>query len=235
MADSVLKLPRLQGKVIAIDGPAGAGKSTTARRLAARLGYTYLDTGAMYRALTWWALERGIEPSDADRLTDAARRIPIQLVPGDKGDRVLIDGNDVTREIRSPEVTRHVSEVAAHQGVRQAMVSLQRKLARKGSIVAEGRDTTTVVFPNADIKIYLEATVTERAQRRLLDMAKMGVATTLKEQEDDIRRRDEYDSNRKHSPLTRARDAFVIDTTNLTIEGQVERIIALIKSVLMKS
>jgi cytidylate kinase len=145
---------------------------------------------------------------------------------------VFINGEDVSVQIRTPEVTQHVSEVSAHKGVRAAMVAKQREMGKKGSIVAEGRDTTTVVFTNADVKIYLAASVRERARRRLLDLTKMGVNTTLEEQEADINRRDGYDSNREHSPLKRAQGAIVVDTTDLTIEGQVDYIISLIKQVL---
>jgi len=144
---------------------------------------------------------------------------------------VFIAGTEVTEAIRSPEVTRHVSEVAAHPGVRKAMVARQQKLARRGSVIAEGRDTTTVVFPQADLKIYLDASVEERARRRLLDMGRQGVNTTLEEQKADIIRRDRHDSSRKHSPLTRARDAVVVNTTELSIEQQVDRIIALMRSI----
>ena len=128
-------------------------------------------------------------------------------------------------------MTLHVSEVSAHKGVRKAMVSKQKKMGKKGSIVAEGRDTTTVVFPEADIKIYLDATVEQRAQRRTLDLKRMGIESTVDEQAADIKRRDHYDSNRKHSPLTQASDAFVVNTSDMTIEGQVDHIISLIKSV----
>ncbi|MFH1686885.1 MAG: (d)CMP kinase [bacterium] len=227
-----LNLSKLRGKIVAIDGPAGAGKSTTSKILARKLGYLYLDTGAMYRALTWFVLENGIDPSDGDRLTALANKVPIEFKSDpDREQRVLINGVDVTQQIRTPQVTQHVSEVAAHPGVRRAMVSMQRRLGANGSIVAEGRDTTTVVFPKADIKIYLDATVRTRAQRRLLDLARMGISTTLEEQVADIERRDAYDSGREHSPLTQARDAYVVNTTNLNIEEQIDHIIALMRSV----
>lgn len=229
-----LKLSSLEGKIIAIDGPAGSGKSTTARILAARLGYRYLDTGAMYRALTYFALRRNIAPSDGDKLKILADKLPIEFETGENINRVIINGEDVTDEIRTPEVTRHVSEVSAHKGVRQSMVAKQREMGKEGSIVAEGRDTTTVVFSNADLKIYLDASVKERAQRRLLDMLRLGVSTNLEEQEAEIMRRDNLDSSREHSPLSRSKDAIVVDTTNLTIEGQVDHIISLIRNIFTK-
>ncbi len=232
MQDIRLNLPRLKGKIIAIDGPAGSGKSTTARMLAARLGYIYLDTGAMYRALTHFALKKNISPSDGPTLAALAEKVPIEFETHENINRVSINGKDVTNEIRTPEVTRHVSEVSAHKGVRKAMVAKQREMGKKGSIVAEGRDTTTVVFPDADVKIFLSASVRERASRRLLDLTKMGISTTLEEQEADIVRRDEHDSNRQHSPMKKAPGAFTVDTTDMTVEGQVDYIISLIRRVL---
>jgi cytidylate kinase len=226
------KLSRLAGRVIAIDGPAGSGKSTTAKILAARLGYQYLDTGAMYRALTWFAIQNGVAPSDGPKLTVLARSVSINFETHEDINRVFINGQDVTAEIRGPMVTQLVSEVSAHPGVRLAMVEKQREHGAMGNIVAEGRDTTTVVFPHADVKVYLDCDVATRAQRRLIDMARMGVSTTLEEQTAEITRRDKYDSERQHSPLTKARDAYLVETTNTTIEEQVERVLVLLKSVL---
>lgn len=227
MDEIKINLSRLKGKIIAIDGPAGAGKSTTARMVAARLGYTYLDTGAMYRALTYYALANKLSPCDALRLAALAEKLPIEFRILDGVNRVYINGEDVTDPIRTPDVTTHVSEISAHPGVRKAMVVKQKKLGAAGSIVAEGRDTTTVVFPGADLKIFLEASVGERARRRLIDMARMGIATSLEELAADIERRDAYDSGREHSPLRRADDAVVIDTTSLTVDEQVDRIVTL--------
>ena len=218
--------------MIAIDGPAGSGKSTTARILAARLGYQYLDTGAMYRALTWFAIQNGVAPSDGARLAVLARSVEIVFETREDINRVTINGHEVTGEIRSPMVTELVSEVSAHPAVRLAMVEKQREIGAGGEIVAEGRDTTTVVFPDADVKVYLDSNVTTRAQRRLIDMARLGVSTTLQEQVAEIERRDKHDTERKHSPLTKSRDAYFVDTTNTTIEEQVERVLALLKSVL---
>jgi len=232
MADIKYNLTRLQGKTIAIDGPAGAGKSITARLVAERLGFDYLDTGAMYRALTYFALENGISPLDGKRLGDAARKLHFKIDTHNGVSRISIDGVDVSTPIRTPEVTAHVSEVSAHKDVREAIVAKQQELGRRGSIVAEGRDTTTVVFQKADVKIYLDASIAERARRRLLDLSRMGVSTSLEEQEKKIRRRDEYDSKRSHSPLKKAPGAFLIDTTHLSIEQQVERIISLVLSVI---
>lgn len=231
MTDEKLNLSALKGKIIAIDGPAGSGKSTTARLVAARLGFTYLDTGAMYRAVTWFALKSGINPSDGDKLGKMARTMPLQFTTEAEINRVLVGEHDVTTDIRSPQVTLHVSEVSAHKLVRKAMVARQQQMARNGSIVAEGRDTTTVVFPDADIKIYLDADTRTRAERRLLDLKRMDIDSSVEEQEADIIRRDKHDSGRAHSPLTKADDAHIVDTSNLTIEGQVARIIELIRSV----
>lgn len=221
--------PSGPGRVIAIDGPAGSGKSTTSRLLAARLGYQYLDTGAMYRAVTWYALQNGIAPSDGATLAAFADHAEIEFETHEDINRVKLNGVDVTTEIRTPEVTTHVSEVSAHKGVREAMVRKQQQIGRTGHIVAEGRDTTTVVFPDAFLKVYLDASVSTRARRRLKDLASMGIPSSLDEQQTDLQRRDNYDSSRTHSPLTRADDAVVVDTTDMTIEGQVDHIIYLIR------
>lgn len=216
------------GRVIAIDGPAGSGKSTTARMVAARLGYQYLDTGAMYRAVTWHALRNNIAPSDAATLAEFADTAEIEFETHEDVNKVFLNGTDVTTEIRTPEVTRHVSEISAHKGVREAMVRKQQEIGKTGHIVAEGRDTTTVVFPKAFLKVYLDASVSTRARRRLKDLKSMGIPSSIEEQEADLKRRDHHDSTRKHSPLTRADGAVVVDTTDMSVEGQVDYIIDLV-------
>ncbi|SYZ74277.1 Cytidylate kinase [Candidatus Zixiibacteriota bacterium] len=224
------RLSVFEGKVIAIDGPAGSGKSTTSKLLASRLGYIYLDTGAMYRAVTLYALKNNIMPEDGVALTEVAKKLIIEFRVEEDINKVYLNGADVTYLIRTPEVTKAVSAVSAHPGVREAMVRLQREIGKKGNVVAEGRDTTSVVFPEADLKIYLDASISERARRRLLDFARMNIPTTIEEQNRELTRRDALDSGRSASPLTRTGDSIVIDTTNLTIEEQVDRIIKLAKS-----
>lgn len=203
--------------VIALDGPAGSGKSTVARAVAARLGLSYLDTGAMYRAVACAALRSGIDPSDADRVARLARDISLEV-----GERVLVDGSDATEEIRSPEVTLAVTAVAANAEVRREMVSRQRNWAEAhGGGVIEGRDIGSVVFPSADLKIFLTADPGERERRRRIEAGEAVAA--------DMARRDQADSTRAHSPLTVAEDAVVIDTTDCDIDEVVGRVIAMVK------
>jgi cytidylate kinase len=228
------KLSRLAGRIIAIDGPAGSGKSTTARLLAGRIGYTYLDTGAMYRAVTWLALKNNVSSEDARALAAIAGAVKIEFKMDGDVNRIFLNKQEITEEIRSPEVTGAVSQVSVHEGVRKVMVARQRIMAVKKSIVAEGRDTTSVVFPDADLKVFLDASLEERARRRLLELSHKGISSTLKEQIEEIRRRDKIDSNRQNSPQTKTKDSVIIDTTSLTIEEQVDRIVTIIKTRFLK-
>lgn len=211
--------------VIAIDGPAGAGKSTVARRVAQELGLVFLDTGAMYRALTWKALGQGLDLGGEAALTALAQQSRIAFAPGAEGDRVLIDDVDVTEAIRTPEVTRHVSEVAKVAGVRQELVAQQQAIGRAGGVVAEGRDIGTVVFPQADLKIFLVASPAERARRRARDLERAGHTVDLVALEAEIARRDAIDSNRAHSPLKPAEDAVMLDSDALSADEVVAAIV----------
>jgi cytidylate kinase len=221
------KLSALRGKVIAIDGPAGSGKSTTAKLLAEKLGFIYLDTGAMYRAVTLFALEHNVSGGDNRALEAIAGKVAIEFKFEDGLNKVFLNNADVTESIRSPEVTEMVSPVSAHAGVRKIMVARQREMAKKGNVVAEGRDMTSIVFTDADLKIYLDASLDERARRRLIDFTRQGVGSTVDEQTELLSERDKYDTNRDNSPLTKTKDSILIDTTNLNIEEQVDKIIKL--------
>jgi CMP/dCMP kinase len=198
--------------VVAIDGPAGAGKSTVARALADRLGFRYLDTGAMYRALTWLALQRGVDLSDGAALGELAQAFAISFA----GDRVLIAGEDVTDAIRQAEIDRVVSSVARHPEVREVMRDRQRELAQHGDVVIEGRDIGTVVCPDADVKVYLVAEAAERARRRVADRPEIGEEALAT----DLRLRDERDA----AQMQPATDARKIDTTELDVEDVVDAI-----------
>jgi cytidylate kinase len=207
--------------VIAIDGPAASGKSTTARLVARRLGYLYVDTGAMYRAVTLAVLNAGLPPDDAERISELVLTTEVGLaVDGDQL-KVLLNGRDVSSEIRHPDVTGAVSAVSMIRAVRQTMVREQRRLGMKKGVVIEGRDIGTVVFPDADVKIFMVAGIEARARRRQRELAERGITTQLAQLVDEIRKRDEADSLRDESPLTKANDAIVLDTTELSIEEQV--------------
>lgn len=214
---------------IAIDGPAGAGKTTVAREVARRLGLRYIDTGAMYRAVAWKSLEEGIPLSDEDRIVEMAGRMDINFPMGD-GSRIFVDGKDVSEAIRSPEVTRLSSPVSAISGVRRHLVAQQRRLASGGGVVMEGRDIGSIVLPDADVKIFLTASVEERARRRYLEMKASGVEVDIETLRREIEERDHRDSTRPDSPLTKVPEAVEINTDNLTINQVVERILELCKN-----
>ena len=214
--------------VIAIDGPAGSGKTTTARGVARALRLRHLDTGAMYRAVTLKALLTKTDIDDAAAIGDLARAVRIEFEEQDyRAQRVVLDGHDVTDAIRSPEVTRDVSRVSSYAAVRRAMVRRQRALADRGGVVLEGRDIGSVVLPSADVKIYLDATVDTRAERRQKEFAERGVHKSAGEMRADIERRDHEDSTREVSPLTIPVGAHIVDTTGLTIDGQIERVVTI--------
>ena len=216
--------------IIAIDGPAGSGKSSVAKAVAGRLGFYYLDTGAMYRAVALRALSRGIPLTDEAGVAAiaGAETIEFRRVPGDPlPSRVLIGGEDVTEAIRTPEVDDAVSPVARLASLREAMVAQQRHLATGSDIVVEGRDIGTVVFPDAELKVFLTASSEERARRRAAQQSQRGSFVDTRDVRDAIDRRDTADSTREHSPLAAAADAISLDTTDLTFDEVVERIVGL--------
>ena len=211
----------LGGIIVTIDGPAGSGKSTTASMLAERLGFVYLDTGAMYRAVTHAVLERNIDPEDEERVVSVAEALELEFRAAGGATALHSNGVDVSKEIRSPEVSKHVSPVSRHRGVRRAMVRTQRSIAKNGGVVAEGRDTGSVVFPFAHVKVFLVADIESRTERRRLQLLEMGIDQRSSEVRENILRRDEIDSGRQHSPLLQPSGALLVDTSSLTVEQQV--------------
>lgn len=216
---------------VAIDGPASAGKSTVAKIVANKLSFVYIDTGAMYRACTLIARDHDLEYGNEKGILAAIDEDGIKLEPGEKGQKVIVAGKDVSLEIRTPEITAHVSEVSALPGVRAKMVDLQRQLAGSTNVIMDGRDIGTTVLPKADVKIFLVATARSRAERRMLDWQEKGIEAkqSLEEIEADISKRDYLDSHREISPLKKADDAIEIDSTHMTIDQVVDAILTEIK------
>lgn len=214
--------------IIAIDGPAASGKSTVGEKLAAELGYLFFDTGVMYRAITWAAMDRLHSVENEAEVSELANQVTIDVLPPSKVDDrqcdVLLDGQDVTWEIRRPRVESHVSQVAAYPEVRIAMTTQQRRIAQRGKVVMVGRDIGTVVCPEAGLKIFLIASVEVRAQRRLDEMLQRGESTSYETILNSMRRRDKIDSTRAMAPLKAADDAVIIDTNDLTIEQVLEKV-----------
>jgi cytidylate kinase len=207
--------------VVAIDGPAGAGKSSVGRAVARALWYSYLDTGALYRAVALAALERGIDPNDDDALARLAAALDIET----EGDRVRIDGRDVTEQLRDAKVNSTVSNVSAHRGVRRALLRRQQEMAEQGRIVMEGRDIGVTVAPKADVKIFLTASLSERAERRALEMGVGGDDSRIGDVEQGLAARDAADGTRAASPLVRAPGALLVDSTDLTFDEVVRKVI----------
>ena len=219
-----------KGLQVAIDGPASAGKSTVAKLVAKKFNYVYCDTGAMYRTVALAALNKGIDVADHEAVAALAKEITISFKPGEEEQRVFLDGQEVTRDIRLPKVAENVSAVAAIPAVRTEMTNQQRQIATAGGIVMDGRDIGTTVLPDAPVKIFMVATAHERARRRYVENKAKGIDTvSLEELQKAIELRDKKDSTRKVSPLTQAPDAVRLDTTNLTIDEVVDEISKIIK------
>ncbi len=214
---------------IAIDGPAASGKSTTARLVAQKLGYLYIDTGAMYRALTLAVLNRNIDIEDEEKVVLAAKEIDIRLLAENNKIRTFLDNQDVSEDIRLPRVTSVISIISAYRGVREIMKVKQQALAREGGVVMDGRDIGTVVLPQADVKVFMEASVEKRADRRLKELQNKGVDVDRERIKTEIIQRDELDSNREVAPLKPATDAHILDTSDLNIDQQVQKVLDLIK------
>ena len=227
------------GISVAIDGPAGAGKSTLAKRVADALNYLYIDTGAMYRAATWVALEQKVDMNNHDLIVQLVERADIQLAPPDEKSpgkvRVFVNGSAVSFIVRSRIITKFVSPVSAIAGVRRILVEKQKQMGQNGCVVMDGRDIGTVVLPHAEVKIFLTASPEIRAQRRLVDMQQMGQTADLKTIVEDIMRRDHLDSTREIAPLKQAQDAVLIDTDNFSIDQVTEQVLQLCHAKLASS
>ena len=215
--------------IVAIDGPSGAGKSTVARRLAHELGYLYLDTGAMYRAVALSVVEARIDPSDEKKLRKILEDIRVKLIEESNGIKLLLNGRDVTEEIRTPEMSLMASKISELQAVRERMVEIQRTMASQRGLVAEGRDIGTVVFPGAEVKIYLDASEPERARRRFQELLSHGKQVTLEGTLREMHERDRRDQERALSPLRKAEGAMVVDSTSLEVDAVLDRIVNEVK------
>lgn len=216
--------------VIAIDGPAGAGKSTVAKLVAKALRFRYLDTGALYRAIAWKAIRHGFRPQDTQYIVDMVRHTRVELIQNNTEQRVLVDGEDVTEAIRTPEVGNLASPISAIPEVRELLLDWQREFGRHGGIVAEGRDTGTVVFPEAEVKIFLTASLDERARRRHKELLERGIDIPFRQVKLDMEARDQRDSTRHVAPLRPAPDAVVIDSDNMTLDEVVEEVLKICRA-----
>ncbi len=216
--------------IIAIDGPAASGKSTTARLVAEKLGYLYIDTGAMYRALTLEIINQQININDAEEVVGVAAKVEVILISSDKGPRTVLNGKDVSEEIRLPRIARVISKISAYKGVRDIMKMRQRELARKGGVVMDGRDIGSVVLPNADVKIFMEASIDERTRRRAKEMSEKEIDIDMERVREEIVHRDTIDTTRDVAPLKPTKDAYILDTSNLSINEQVNRVMDIINA-----
>jgi len=215
---------------IAIDGPSGAGKSTVARALSKRLGYLYIDTGAMYRSVALRAKEKGISLENEFALGQLASSLHITFITEGEQTHIFCDGEEMTEAIRTPEISRLASSISRQKGVREALVRMQREIGKDGGVILEGRDIGTVVFPDADIKFYLDAETGERAKRRYDEMLQKGVSVDLKETHEALVQRDHSDMHRNHSPLKKANDAVFIDSTHRSAAEIVEEMVRVVKA-----
>ena len=216
---------------IAIDGPAGAGKSSIAKLVAKKLSFVYVDTGAMFRTVAYYFLSQGKDPSDAEMVTEECEKISISIEYKDGAQHIFLDGTDVSTEIRQEEVGKNASVVAKNQAVRNRLLALQRQIAEKQDVIMDGRDIGTVVLPDAQVKIYLTASASVRAERRYKELVEKGETCNLKKIEEDIIARDEQDMNREIAPLKQAEDAVLVDSSYMTIEEVVDKIIEIVEKV----